>query len=325
MIVKDRKIPLKIRKLEALLRRLHHSHPKYSEVEEELAKSLAGFKGEQSLDYYLRSLPDQEYFIFHDLRLSDGAYFFQIDTLILSTSFILILEVKNISGTLIFDPAFQQLIRTNNGMEEVFSDPIQQVNYQTFKFTEWLKNKHFPAIPIEPLVVMANSNTIIKTSLHHKLPLQSVIRSTKLLEKIYEYKESHKEEKFSKKDIRKLCNLLLTWHVPKNFDVLQRFQINRSDLLMGVHCPKCKKLSMERKWGKWVCTTCSFSSRDAHKNALNDYFLLFQSSITNEQFRNFLQLPSSSIAYKLLTSMNLPHSGTKRWREYDLFLDESIE
>ncbi|RFU60027.1 nuclease-related domain-containing protein [Bacillus sp. V59.32b] len=98
MIIKERKKPLKIQKLEALLRRLPSNHPKRQKISEELAKSLAGYYGEQSLDHYLSDLSESEYFILHDLRLSDkNERFFQLDSLLISSRFFLILEVKNIS------------------------------------------------------------------------------------------------------------------------------------------------------------------------------------------------------------------------------------
>lgn len=83
---------------------------------------MAGYRGEQSLDYYLGFLTN--YFILHDLRLPDRDHHFQLDTLLISPYFILILEVKNISGTLIFDDHFKQLIRVTPEKEEGFGpDP----------------------------------------------------------------------------------------------------------------------------------------------------------------------------------------------------------
>lgn len=82
MILKERKIPLLIRKLEALLRRLPPHHPKIPLIQEELNKRIAGNKGEASLDFPLDFLDSQEFLIFHDIRLPDEHRFFQLDTLI---------------------------------------------------------------------------------------------------------------------------------------------------------------------------------------------------------------------------------------------------
>ncbi|SFE88656.1 nuclease-related domain-containing protein [Alteribacillus iranensis] len=105
MIIKPRKVPLHLRKLRALERRLPHSHPKRPEIERDTAKWSAGYKGEQSIDDPLTFLPPHDFRILHDLHLYDGSHYFQIDTLIISSCFLLIIEVINISGTLIFDTA----------------------------------------------------------------------------------------------------------------------------------------------------------------------------------------------------------------------------
>ncbi|WP_166672524.1 MULTISPECIES: nuclease-related domain-containing protein [Cytobacillus] len=50
------------------------------------------------MDYLLKDLP--EFIILKDIRLSNGnSDFYQIDVLLLCSNFLLILEIKNISGT----------------------------------------------------------------------------------------------------------------------------------------------------------------------------------------------------------------------------------
>ncbi|WP_243292865.1 hypothetical protein [Bacillus sp. FJAT-47783] len=56
MIKKERTKPIKLKKLEALIRRLSSTHPKRPLVQKELAKHLAGYRGEQSIDYHLSHL-----------------------------------------------------------------------------------------------------------------------------------------------------------------------------------------------------------------------------------------------------------------------------
>lgn len=75
---------LEILKLKSLEKRIGSSHAVNSEVKSELSKRLAGHKGEQSLLYYLRQLPEKEHFIFHNLRLQERDYYFQIDFLVLT-------------------------------------------------------------------------------------------------------------------------------------------------------------------------------------------------------------------------------------------------
>ncbi len=105
VIVKERKSPDFIQRMEALLRRLPASHSKRVLIENDLAKRKAGFRGEEAVDYFLKHL--NEFTIIHDIRLAGGNDdFFQIDALLLYSNFILILEIKNISGTIYFDSPF---------------------------------------------------------------------------------------------------------------------------------------------------------------------------------------------------------------------------
>ena len=64
MIKKFRPIPNEILKLEALLRRLIMNYPDRNNLEKELAKSYAGFRGEQALDYHIAQIPGNEHYIF---------------------------------------------------------------------------------------------------------------------------------------------------------------------------------------------------------------------------------------------------------------------
>lgn len=181
MIVKERKIPRKILILEALVRRLPTNHPGRPKIENELLKSYAGYRGEQSIDYHLTFLPQDKFYLLHDLRLQNRQkHYFQMDTLILSPHFFLILEVKNISGSLYFDQEFHQLIRTIDGKEEGFPDPILQVMKQEKQLKSWLEDNHYPSVPIVSLVVISNSSTIIRCSSREKEIKEKVIHSAVL-------------------------------------------------------------------------------------------------------------------------------------------------
>ena len=75
---------------------------------------------------------------------------------------------------------------------------------------------------------------------------------------------------------------------------------------------------MMRKWGKWLCGSCSFISRDAHFTALRDYALLIKPTITNRELRTFLHVESEYVATRLLNSLNVPYTGSTKDRVYHL-------
>ncbi|WP_246941398.1 nuclease-related domain-containing protein [Bacillus pinisoli] len=318
MLLKERQISIRIRKLEALLRRLPKTHPTYSDLEVELAKNLAGYRGEQSMNYYYSYLMDNKYCIFHDLRLFDQQHYFQMDTLLLCPSFILIVEVKNFIGTLFFDSNFKQLIRTHNGKEEAFPNPLIQAKNHQRKLSDWLEVNKLPSLPIESLVVISNPQAIIRTSPNYKEAFQKVTTSQNFLDKLVLIEATYKTERLTGKEIKKISKMLLSKHAEGNPDLLRQFSINKDDLLLGVYCPSCSRIPMNRIETKWFCTFCNAYSSDAHIHSLSDYLLLFETTITNRKLREFLRIESRNIATYLLSSMNLPTTGKGKGTTYHL-------
>lgn len=319
MIVKELEIPITIQKLEALLRRIPEQHHKRAEIEKDLARRRAGFRGEESLDYYLNELEDESYSIFHDIRLPLNNHHFQIDILLLSNHFALIIEVKNISGTLHFDHTFNQLIRTNaKGKEEGFLDPFSQVDQQSRQLQKWFQQQKLPIIPVETLIVIANPSTIIKASTGHFTQYQKLCHSVKLVQKIkwFENKYINNNEAISAKGRKKLDKTLLKTNTPLNIDILKRFNISHADIITGVACSACSYNPVQHIHGKWHCPQCKFISKTNHIQALQEYFLLIHPSITNQQFRNFTQITSRFIANRILTAMPLQQTGSYRGRVY---------
>lgn len=318
MIVKERKTPIEILRLEALLRRLPRNHLKFPAIEEAYMRRRAGFQGELSLDYFLGYLPE-DLLILHDLRLHDGKRYFQIDCLILTSSFVLILEVKNFSGTLIFDSEFNQMIRIINDKEEAFPDPISQVERQKTNLKNWFNTHGFPLLPIETLVLVSNPHTIIKTSQNSHQTSQKVIHSANLITRFERYRQKYNIDKISVKECKKISKLLIKKHEPLDSNYLQQYLIMEQDIVTGVHCTSCLKLKMQRHYGCWQCSDCMLRSKVAHLSTLKDYALLIKPFITNKEVREFLELESVTVASRLLSSMNIPRSGRFKGRKYELY------
>lgn len=316
MIIKERTIPEKILILEALLRRLQKTHPKIPQIESELAKSYAGYRGEQSIDYHLTFLPEKDYLILQDLRLSNGKYFFQMDTLLLSQYYALVIEIKNIAGTLFFDQQFHQLIRTNSDSEDGFADPILQAINHKRQFSQWLEQHKMEPLPVEYIVAVSNPSTIIKTNPGNALVLEKVCHAAFLLQKIKCFNEQNPKVKYDMGSLKKLAKLLVKKHTPLQSNILQKLEIEKSDIIIGVRCPECSSIPMKYERRTWVCPRCQHKSKDAHIEAIQDYFLLINIKITAHQFREYLRISSISAASKLLTSMDLPYTGERKGRVY---------
>ncbi|HWO74583.1 MAG TPA: nuclease-related domain-containing protein [Bacillus sp. (in: firmicutes)] len=323
MISLTRSIPIQILIIEALFRRLSPNHRMLPKLREEYNKRKKGLAGENKIDYYLEFLPPNQFHIFHGLRLICDNRPFQIDTLLISRKFILLIEVKNISGKLYFDEVYKQLIWTNDdGDEQVIQDPLEQVKRQSRQFVKWIGSHH--NIPIEHLVVIGNPRTYIDPK-SGPVYRNHILHAHALEEKVQEISSNYQTDLLSHKAFKQLITQILNSHNPLAIDPQKTYQYSSSDIIKGIQCPKCEKFEMKRVQQKWACPHCKAASRNAHKQAILDYLLLIKPSITNRECRDFLKISSASTAHHLLMSMGLSFTGSNKSRKYFIGKDKVVD
>lgn len=316
MFTKERDIPLFAQKCEALIRNLPRDHPMLPKIRSELSTKMSGYYGEKSLDYHLGALDEEHYYFYPGLRLSNNGRNFQIDSLGATNFYLLVMEVKNLKGELEFDSAKGQLIQRIGETVNVYDDPFAQVQNQRIQLMQWLKNHRFPPIPVECLVVLANTNALIKKVTGLSNNYWKLCRCINAHEKISIIDNMYQTEYITTQQRRKLMKMLLKNDTPLEIDILSRFNIPSGDILPGVNCPNCDASPMVFIKGLWNCPVCLTKSKTAHFQKINDYFLIMNPSITNQQFREITGLDTRHKANRVLHSMNLPYQGTNRGRVY---------
>jgi hypothetical protein len=319
LLVKARTIPDKIKLLKALLRRLPMDHPKRYLVEKELKRREAGFWGEKEVDKKLLRIDQSRYYIICDLRLPNGdGTFFQIDTLVLSSQFILIIESKNISGTLYFELTTHQFYRIkDNSEKEVFSDPVSQARLHLQQLRDWFQRNKISSLPFEFLVTSTNPHSLFHLTPTNHHNADKICNIAALTWEIDELGEQYKQDIITDKELRKICKTLTKAHTPlTNSGILQQFGIEKSVLLLGVHCPECEYLPLTYQVGKWYCLKCNKFFKDALTDSLDDYFILINPTISNSEFRRFFQISSPLMANRKLKSLNLQALGTNKGTYY---------
>ncbi len=291
------------------------THPQYPHILNDLAKRRAGYYGERTLCYYFRQLPSTSY-LFHNLRLEQHDSTFEMDVLILFPTFALLIETKNIVGEIHFDSQFGQLIRTWNDKKEAFPDPIAQVRRHQSLLGDWLLQQLGFTVPVEYLIVVSNSSTIISTDPGKSYLFKQVIHANKLPLRLRELETKYRNTIIDTAYLKKLSRKLMKEHTEDEYDVLKKYQIQEDELIKGVRCPTCHFYNMQRRKGRWLCLNCGKSDRLAHLEALHDYWLLVSPIITNSKCRDFLQIDSPFVASRLLKSLNLAESGTLKGKRY---------
>jgi hypothetical protein len=315
----ERKVPIRLKQAEALRNRLPTHHKRIPEIESEIARRRAGFRGEQNLDYHLSFLPDSNsYAIFKDLNLKDR-HTFQIDTLLISPYYALIIEVKNYSGILHIDPHTKQLIRKKGQNVDGFPNPILQAIRHQKQLKNWLQKEKFESYPVEYLVAFHEGNSIFKSDQMDKRLFNRLIFADNIHNKLNQFERIHQTIGLDENRIRKLKKRIMNQNKPTLPDILKKYDISVLELVSGVQCPVCSTFGMKRISGSWKCVNCNSTSKTAYVKAIEE-FLLLNHSITNKQCRYFLHLTSSNTAYRLLKDLQHPSFGENKHREYYLQL-----
>ena len=324
MILKPLEVPELLLKTEALNYRLIPIHPLKLKISAKARNLRAGYNGELSLEFPLSFLPYDKFLIFHALRIHDANGIFQIDILLLSANFILIIEVKNIWDHVIFDD-MGQAVRVENDKTKAFTNPIDQVNLQHLRFLRWLRQFNFPSIPIEKIVVYSNPNTVLKNHTNDKVITEVVMHKEKILQKIDELTRMYHTPCFSEEHLMNLAFQLLTAHVSEEVDILNKYNVSSDELIKGVFCQECNIAPMRWIRGKWNCSSCKTSSKTSHQWALVDYGLLKSAYINNRSARDFLQVDSEKVARNLLQKENFERLGTTSGVKYKMDIDNLVE
>ncbi|MDM5317087.1 nuclease-related domain-containing protein [Fictibacillus sp. b24] len=311
-------MPIFIQKLEALLRRVSPTHPNRVKIAEDLAKSKSGITGERSLQYFYRYLPQDKVRFLHHIRISHMDYYFQVDTLLLTNKFLLLLEIKNYAGHLYFDEKHGQLIRTLNNKRDIFEDPLLQAKRQAFHLSKIINKHKYPSIPIETMVVFTHPKAYIECSPTYKEAMKRVIKSSKLEEKFVEFSSKYKQELFSVKEVKKMSRLLNKLHEPYDPNICVRYGIGLNELINGVICPQCEDgMYVIKQLSKWRCERCGVISNEVLIHALRDYALLVSTTITNKSCQSYLNISPRQSQY-LLKALQIPFYGSNKGRTYHL-------
>jgi ribosomal protein L37AE/L43A len=325
MWVKELSIPIHALQGEALLRRLPNNHPKRPEIEKDVRMLMKGYYGEKNFSHYLSFLPEEKYYIFQGLRLSDKKEF-QMDTLILSQNFILIAEVKNINGTIKINKDTKQMTREYENNVDGLQNPILQVERHETQFKNWLLKRKIPKIPIETLAIISKTTTIVDTTDGDPEVYKKLLYAESFLPKIKELENKYTTPVMSKNKLLPLTQLLLNSHINHFLDIQHKYGISRSEIKNRGQCPICKSFEVNYISANWCCSSCKFQSKTSYIPALTDYSLLINQAITRKECKEFLQIKSHQAKY-LLSSMNLPSIGSKRGTVYILspLLENHIE
>lgn len=294
--------------MEALVRRIHTDDEEASLFQEEFYRMKAGLAGEQKLkttleDYKFRS----DYEILYNFEcINPRGFSHQMDALLITSHFILIFEVKHMSGNLYYKPAVQEFYRvTDQGNVESFSNPFDQL-YRHQLFIEQILQQSAVTIPVRHLVVIANYRAKLDNAFE-TMPILHLSSLPKFLESLY---KQYPATSLNPRQISELFTSISHRLPPRR-------KIEASRLKTGVFCKQCEAIdSMYFYHGSWYCKYCQTKSIDGILEALQHYRILIGPHISNRAFCDFLGITSRHAATRLLLKLNLEAVGQGKSRYY---------
>lgn len=300
--------------MERLLVRLPTNHLKYEAVRKKIQQLQAGYAGELYVDRLLHEIPSpSKIIVLSDISLEINPHFrIQIDTLILTPKQIILLEIKNYSGTVHFEEHTGKTKKLSNHGEatEKYDCIIHQLDRTSIGLQTWLQHKGI-SFPISPIIVMANNQTDI--------PVFPNTASVKYAKQIPRYIRGILEENVETNvnQFRSIAKLIEANQVKWPYiSACKRFDIQPNDLIKGVLCPSCNVPMKRHKGHSWICILCKKSNPLALKKSINDWFLLIDSRISNKQMRDFLDLKSNSSASVIFRTTNMQRHGKAPYTYY---------
>lgn len=297
--------------LQALVTRLQPTHPQYQSLQQELKNKEAGDFGEQ---YVMKELQQiallNDCYIFHNVIIP-SVFHMQIDILLIVPNAIILLEIKNIRGTVHFKSDPRQLIRTSEfGEVHVFTHPEIQLEQYIQGMKHFLDTQHI-TIPIYGAVVFPFNNV----NIHREDGRLPILMAKELPIFLHQHLEKNKETA----TMTEIKNLILSHLRDRTpFPLCQYYQIDASALRRGVYCENCGAFGMKKLKIGWHWHICQHRCRDAHIQALKDYYMLVGETVTNRECRDFLMIESEHIAKRILQKLQLPRSGSNKYSSYKL-------
>lgn len=290
MIQKEFQNNSKIPVLKRLIARLKNKKIK-EHIQQELAQIEAGDLGEKivanRLNHYKKST---DIHIFHNVMLYQES-FFQMDFVIVTSSCIIIFEVKNISGHIRFTQNPKQLIRKIvDQPEQKFRSPDTQISRYMEQLKIW-NYAHQYNIPIYGAIIFPT--------------LTSIVNGESLSTKIIDLNEI--EEYIYQMTIKNEANSQITQFMNslkienKNYKLLslgKYYKFQLQDLKTGFLCSECHSEMIRRSMRKWQCSVCSYISKRNILSELEEYFLYFDQPTTKKILQLWLKDVKKSSFYR---------------------------
>lgn len=225
------------------LQQLHATAPDRvkPQIERDMKLLAYGIAGEESVAFELNNsyLP---IIVLHDLRLEHEGLTAQIDYLIITTKFCLVVECKNLFGNLEVNSRGEFIRELDfNGKlkkEGIYSPVTQNVRHMEMIKALRLGNKRNPLMRMaleksfgdfhKSVIVLANPKTVIKLKQAPKEIKDQIIRSDQLIDYIKRLLRENKDLASSEKEMYEMAEFFMGLHKENSVDYAEKYLLDGS-------------------------------------------------------------------------------------------------
>ena len=225
------------------LQQLHATAPDRvkPQIERDMKLLAYGIAGEESVAFELNNsyLP---IIVLHDLRLEHEGLTAQIDYLIITTKFCLVVECKNLFGNLEVNSRGEFIRELDfNGKrkkEGIYSPVTQNVRHMEMIKQLRLANKKNPLMRAaldkyfddlyRSVIVLANPKTVINLKRAPKNVKDQIIRSDQLIEYIKRLIRENKDLASSEKEMYEMAEFFVGLHKENTVDYAEKYLLSDS-------------------------------------------------------------------------------------------------
>lgn len=300
-----RGFPLELYGIRRMLRRMDERSTDYRELAERERAMTYGWLGERRADQFVTRSGIHSKRVIHDLTLRHPSLgTVQLDTVIVTNSKVLLLEVKNIHGTLELECAPARLKRTSpDGVIQYFGCPYAQLSNATSILLRLLDSQQIP-LPVEDVLILAAKNSDPKFTKDHLAYFPNELPG--LIDRAN--KES---ELVNETDAIVIADFLRRQHSPFNPYPLASSRL-LPDLYPGSLCRFCDGYLWNGSTRKMECRKCGTSQWIPYTENLIDFFLIWGHSLTSRQCEVYLGVKNTKAKTLLRSGPFIRHHSSHR-------------
>ncbi|RLQ91408.1 NERD domain-containing protein [Planomicrobium sp. Y74] len=302
--------------IECLLKRIPPSHKQREYLENQLHRATAGIRGEGKMVKKFKEFSyEGNYLPVWDLNMKLGEWAVQIDGLLLTERCAIVMDSKNVSGEIHYDPLNEEYYRKTMPDGEILTleNPMFQLKKHIHFIRKWFR-LHNINLPVTGLIVYTANSCVFHTKPSDAL----VCKTYQMNQYLYQILRDNPLTAVSR-PLMDIGKLIAANQVPFKLSPLSEFyKIDLRDVKTGVYCNKCCSHGMRRIKKSWICAACGNKDAAADRLAVQEYFSLIDRELTNRKFREFSGIVEPAAVWRILAKYDLEVTGERKTRVYKI-------